>query len=715
MARVLLPLCGLVLLVSCASAPPPLPPVVLVPYETKVAAILRLEDHRVLADEHTVPLVPAPVLDRRGRPLPAAPAPMATDLITLLEDEEPRVRRRAALGIGRVGLREGVDPLARRLAGEPDAEVRAMSAFALGLIGDASAVEPLVGALDDASPLVRGRAAQAIGLIGPDGGAAAAAPVARMVAGLVDAGALAVPPPDEPQEALSPEADAIRRGLTALAALKSYDGLATAVLDAQGRPRSSWWPIAFALSRVEDDRAIPALRALIASPSTYTVAHALRGLGDRRAMAAIPDVLPLLEAARDVHPQVRVSAVRAVARIGAAEAATPLIALLAAPGTEPMLRLEVVDALGTVGGRDAEEALIDRITDRWPLMRAAVLRALVRIDADMFTTILSGLDPDGDWRVRAALAEAVSSLPVDRAQPTLERLRGDQDLRVVPAVLRAMAAVGMPGLEENLRARLQSDDPAIRTTTAGIIGERGLLGLRPDLIRALEQARTERDSGVRWAVLDALGRLDAASAVTFYEAALADPDWSVRLRAARWLEARTPDGSALDRIRPAPTGRPVGFYEAERLVAPKVSPHAFIDTPRGSIEIELAVLDAPLTVDNFITLARQGYFNGLQVHRVVPNFVVQDGDPRGDGTGGPGYTIRDELHDGTYGRGVVGMALAGPDTGGSQWFITHSAHPHLDGRYTIFGRVTAGMELVDSLQVGDTVTRIRIWDGVEMR
>ena len=96
--------------------------------------------------------------------------------------------------------------------------------------------------------------------------------------------------------------------------------------------------------------------------------------------------------------------------------------------------------------------------------------------------------------------------------------------------------------------------------------------------------------------------------------------------------------------------------------------------------------DAPLTVDNFIKLARSGYFNGVLVHRVVPNFVMQDGDPRGDGNGGPGWSIRCEINMVPYDRGAVGMALSGKDTGGSQWFVTHSPQPHLDGGYTVFGR-----------------------------
>jgi len=150
-------------------------------------------------------------------------------------------------------------------------------------------------------------------------------------------------------------------------------------------------------------------------------------------------------------------------------------------------------------------------------------------------------------------------------------------------------------------------------------------------------------------------------------------------------------------------------------VNPQVSPHAFIETAKGTIEIELAVLDAPQTARNFIALARKGFYNGLQIHRVVPHFVVQDGDPRGDGSGGPGYTIRDELNDKPYLRGVVGMALSGPDTGGSQFFIAYSPQPHLDAKYTVFGRVVSGMEVADRIQPLDVIQRVRIWDGKELK
>jgi cyclophilin family peptidyl-prolyl cis-trans isomerase len=117
--------------------------------------------------------------------------------------------------------------------------------------------------------------------------------------------------------------------------------------------------------------------------------------------------------------------------------------------------------------------------------------------------------------------------------------------------------------------------------------------------------------------------------------------------------------------------------------------------------------DAPLTVANFLSLAKSGYYRNTRFHRVVPNFVIQDGDPADTGNGGPGYSIRDEFNPRRYDRGMVGMALSGPDTGGSQYFITHSPQPHLDGHYTIFGRVVGGMSVVDAILQYDRILAVR--------
>ncbi len=136
-----------------------------------------------------------------------------------------------------------------------------------------------------------------------------------------------------------------------------------------------------------------------------------------------------------------------------------------------------------------------------------------------------------------------------------------------------------------------------------------------------------------------------------------------------------------------------------------------INTNKGVIEIELYPQYAPITVNNFVFLAREGYYNGVAFHRVISNFMVQGGDPTGTGRGGPGYRFQDEFtgnplrHDGP---GVLSMANAGPGTNGSQFFITHSAQPHLDGRHTVFGKVTSGMDVVNAIRQGDVMTEVTI-------
>jgi cyclophilin family peptidyl-prolyl cis-trans isomerase len=258
---------------------------------------------------------------------------------------------------------------------------------------------------------------------------------------------------------------------------------------------------------------------------------------------------------------------------------------------------------------------------------------------------------------------------------------------------------------------VRSDDVMVRATAARLIGEMKVEGAASALVAAYDAASADTVPDVKQAILSTLEALDASAAKEVATRALSDRDWALRLQAAAVLRKLDPTAQ-VDAERPAPIRLDRAMYDT--LAAPTVSVHAFIDTNQGTIEVELAVLDAPLTAYNFISLARKGYFNGVRIHRVVPDFVVQDGDQRGDGTGGPGYSIRDELNDLPYLRGTLGMALSGPDTGGSQFFITHSPQPHLDAKYTVFGRVVSGMEIVDRLQQWDTITRVRVWDGVAM-
>src|SRR6185436_7423944 len=150
--------------------------------------------------------------------------------------------------------------------------------------------------------------------------------------------------------------------------------------------------------------------------------------------------------------------------------------------------------------------------------------------------------------------------------------------------------------------------------------------------------------------------------------------------------------------------KPIDYRRATARFGKKVT--ATVVTSKGSFTIEFLPEEAPLTVDNFIQLARRGYFNGQTIPRVVPNFVVQTGDPRGDQNGGPGYSIRCEINESPYDRAAVGMALSGKDTGGSQWFVTHSPPPPLDRGYTVIRRITSGMEVVDRISRGDTIRQV---------
>jgi cyclophilin family peptidyl-prolyl cis-trans isomerase/HEAT repeat protein len=683
-------------------------------FEQKMAWILQLEDRRILRIESPPP---APVVQpRRGRAAPPAAPAMLPDLVTLAADPEARVRRRAATAIGRVGLPEGVKPLSAMLA-DTDSEVREMAAFGLGLIGDASAAPALTAALADASPIVRGRAAEALGLIGSQQGAeavarAAADPIGRMASEYARSPAVRAMQPDDETWPAAPEVEAFRLGIYALVRLHAYEPLAAAVIE-NGRPVATWWPVAYALSRIEDPRAQPALLQLLGTKGKYSAAFAARGLGVIKDRAAVAPLTALLGGS-GAPLEVRVSAIRALAAIGDPAAAAPLARLASERALDPNVELEVITALGALKAPEGLGIVQDHLSDPWPTMRAAALRAAAAIDAESFVLVLSSMDPDPHWSVRAALADVLGTMP---PAVVLERVRSmlrDEDKRVLPSVLGALARLKAPDAATIALAQLKEPDFAVRAAAARIVGELKPAGGAEALRAAYALALADAATDARGSILSALAEYGAAEATPTLTEALADKDWALRLHAARALAALDPAGDYRAAIRPVP-GAPVVPYDNPQLIGPPYSPHVFIETAKGTIEFELAVLDAPQTVSNFIGLTARGFFNGLQIHRVVPNFVVQDGDPRGDGEGGPGYSIRDELNGRPFLRGTVGMALSGKDTGGSQFFITHSPQPHLDAKYTVFGRVVNGMEVVDRLQQGDTIQRVRVWDGMTMR
>jgi cyclophilin family peptidyl-prolyl cis-trans isomerase/HEAT repeat protein len=693
---------------SCASAPSagpalPTPSIPVVSWEDKLGWMIRLEDQRLLRDPDTPP--PA-ILRPATRTEPAIVAPpQPSDLIRLLGDPEARVRRRAAQALGRVGLATAVEPLTRALADE-EFEVRQMAAFSLGLLADASARPALIKALDDPEPIVQGRAAEALGSIGDRADADA-------VAGLVrrHAAALANIQPDDLTYPLDAPAEAARLALYALARLRSYEALASAVLDAQGQPVSRWWPVAYALQRVGDPRAAPVLITLLSTPGRYTASFAARGLAATKATQAAGPLREIVtERRRD--PAVIIQAVRALLAIGDHASVPVLTKMVTDRGVTGVLRVEAMTALSGLIDVMGIDLLLDLVSDNLPAVRSSAFNALARLEPTTFLSVLAGLEADPDWTVRVSLATALGSLPEQQGVARLTVMLQDRDGRVVPAVLNALVAAKAEGMEKVLLDRLKSDDFVVRAAAANNLAELKVAGVAPALTEAYRaSAKGDVTYVARAAILSALAKLDPAAARPLLQEALTDRDWAVRVRARALLAEQSVTGVE-DTMRPAVSGQPIDSPEWRAIASPAFSPRAFIDTDKGTVEVELAVLDAPLTVNNFITLARKGFFNAIAIHRVVPDFVVQDGDPRGDGEGGPGYTIRDEINQRPYLRGTVGMALDWQDTGGSQFFITHSPQPHLDGRYTVFGNVVNGMDVIDRLVPGDFIRRVRVRDGI---
>jgi len=249
------------------------------------------------------------------------------------------------------------------------------------------------------------------------------------------------------------------------------------------------------------------------------------------------------------------------------------------------------------------------------------------------------------------------------------------------------------------------------------------LARRPDpadvnrLVAAYRRAEGDPISDARLSAVAALGAIarlgtEARLAVItrFVSVVPRSEDYLVRRIAVHRLpEAAQVWGPA----EPVATGRGDGDYRdaVRRYLLPALVggpvPQVTIETDRGTLTARLLPAEAPLTVAAFLELVDRRFFDGHRWHRVVPNFVVQDGDPRGDGWGGPGFVLRDEVNPTRYQAGTMGMALSGPDTGGSQFFITHGPQPHLDGTYTVFGQVIAGGSALAAIAQGDRIRSIR--------
>jgi cyclophilin family peptidyl-prolyl cis-trans isomerase len=431
--------------------------------------------------------------------------------------------------------------------------------------------------------------------------------------------------------------------------------------------------------------------------------------------------LPLLDSlARDRHPHTRIHALRSLGTYGQAGRA-PLVAAVRDPDAN--VRITAAQSLA-----EALEATREAWLPLWEadtsfMYRRSLLASAMRAGVTLPVAEANGAHgwaTSADWRQRAALAEAVGGAPAAEQRRSIAvPLTRDPDARVRAAAYDAIAsladsATNHPWARSALYVAFVDSDVAVRAGAIGSMIERASAADLPVVLDAYRSARRDTVADARLTALrfiQAVWRRDSASITDSLRGVLralpVPPDPLERSSAAGVTPLR-----AWTTAEP-PAGRPTQWYEARvrELVVPALRgrrPRAEFTTDRGTIVVELHALEAPLTVHNFMELARSGYYSDVRFHRVVPSFVAQDGDRRGDGNGGPSYAIRDELNRHRYERGAVGMALSGPDTGGSQYFLTLSPQPHLDGGFTVFGRVVSGLDVMDALVQGDQIRSIRV-------
>jgi cyclophilin family peptidyl-prolyl cis-trans isomerase len=587
-------------------------------------------------------------------------------------------------------------------------------ALTLGRVGDERAVPVLERLLLDRRPDVRRNAAFALGILGSPSAAPALA--AATIADDRETGALAVEALSrigEPFERWSgmlqslPRDEWLARLLPSLFRLPAdvIDGLvALDPVDLSG-DTGRW--LVYAAARSGSDRATPLLRKRLDDADPWIRGWAARGLGRLGSSEDIERLFPLLE---DENESPVIQALRAAARLvseGRASApqewAEDLRRLLEDPRTGVrMTAFEVVWAW--LPSRRLEDFLTQTLESGSGREIQLALLAMARAGtagADVHSLRLA-LSPEPT--LRSVAAEALASLGLAEA---LQLLARDPSPRVRLAAMNGLLTMAEEDRLGVVRDGLEDGDVAVRAAALEWLSETPLVPIE-EILAAMRGADFRRFpalgvNGVR--ALEARHRepLERGAVVAALEEFARDREFLVRRAAADALEK-------VGRPRPAVgwivTDLGLDVYQgmversrAERLVE--------LETGYGPLTLQLACADAPLTCSSFMQLVNQGFFDGLRFHRVIPDFVVQGGDPRGDGWGGPGYSLRDEPTRIDFDRGVVGMARSDHHTAGSQFFITISAQPHLDGEYTSFGRVVAGDDVLDQIVEGDVITSMR--------
>ena len=620
---------------------------------------------------------------------------------------EPMVRRRAALAVGRIGDSAGTTILIEMLE-DPVQIVRQDAAFALGLLGDRFAIgylrELVLNSYGDDMSATQVEAVTALTRLGGSEAAEVLEDLLSRWIGRIVAG-------DEIPSTVSQALfESWRLGTEAPEQL---------LLQYAELPlRAVRLPAVYSLSRLravaganvfvdgldDTDDAIRALSALALNADFADAAGLDRNGTARR-------LVPLIE---DNHPRVRINTLRSLGSYK-----NPTYSALLVNGlsdADPNARVQAITALGLSGGDEAERLLQENVNSGPFAERRQALLGLAAINRDRAIVRAAGWITSDDWLLISTGIEALGIIAGDTAEAWLVNMLHHDDGRIVGRAFSAVARIDSIRATALARGLLEHPDPVVRTLATNQI--RGSL-VRTDLellTRAYGLSLRDGISDARIAIARAIGQIsreDLAFQGAVEEFLALYPTCSDYLVRSAVIDSFPAAALKWGGVAPILTGKDIADYRdiARRLILPAeqngVLPGIVVETEYGSVDISLFAADAPITVDALLQLVDRHYFDGGTWHRVVPNFVIQDGDPRGDGWGGPGFSLRDEISRRRYGRGTVGMALSGPHTGGSQFFITHSPQPHLDGTYAVVGQVDSGMDIVDRITQGDGIRTIR--------
>ena len=621
-------------------------------------------------------------------------------LLELVHSGEPEVRRRAALALGRMPFPEqGAEvtgALVRALEDE-DKHVRRTAAFSLGVRADQEAGGVLAAYRNNPDPLLRVRVAEASRSLDHSSlkaGILLALHDSNMDVRIAAVLAMAL------WDTESAEADDVDRALIDLLLPPGEPGTE---VDPELR-----WRVLYSLQRRGTALGRGAFLEFAGSGLPLERVFAVRGL------QKVPPDTEVLEALSEAagDPDWRV-AVEAVVGLGQHTSPSTLPALIEATESRSAhVRLRAFEALGSFEDLEAVvPPLVRGARDLSPSAQAAALVSLARVlpSADALEHLIRHAR-DEDGVVRAGVAQALEHLDSADAMPLLRKLMKDADLLVAGSAIQSLGSHPAGEVRELLHAVLLFPDNGLRLLAVLALRDHADPADVAPLGRAIATAKGDIAPEVTFNALTNLGSIGSPEARAIVEEALEHPEPYVR-RVAGDVLRDSFGASDLARVDPGETtianvplpGRDFPRWEHNPVVE--------IVTTRGSMVFELFPTETPVHVHNFLTLADANHYDGLVFHRVVPDFVVQGGDYRGDGNGGHPWNGRSLPHEFTtrrYVRGSLGMPRnEDPDSGGSQIFVTHRPTPHLDHRYTIFGELRSGGDVLDRIEMGDRILDVR--------